>query len=334
MKDNFGREINYIRISVTDRCNLRCRYCMPPEGTGLVGCDSLLTYGEIIRIADICGRIGISNIRVTGGEPLVRKGIADLIGDLKTLPSARRIAMTTNGVLLPEMLEELAKKGLDGLNISLDTLNREKYKELTGKDCMERVLSGIKRASEMGVFLVKTNTVLIDGFNDDEAADIAGLALDDDITVRFIEMMPMGLGKKYKGVSGDKVKKMLTKAYGNPEIVEAGQEQVQPITGSGFGPAVYYRFPGLKGNIGLINPVSQSFCGQCNKLRLTAEGKLKPCLQYEGGFDLKKALRRGCSDEDIEEMIKLAISSKPACHHFECTQVPGGEKNLMSQIGG
>lgn len=326
MKDSYGREINYIRISVTDRCNLRCRYCMPPEGVRFARSDKLLTFGEIVRIADICGRMGVVNIRLTGGEPLVRKDISFLIRELKSLPATKNLRLTTNGILLSGMLGGLAKAGLDGVNISLDTLDREKYRMLTGYDGLEHVRDAVKKALDMGCFSVKTNTVMLAGINDSELPDIAAMACNDSLMVRFIEVMPIGLGKKYAGISAGEVMKRISQVFGRPVPSRTASE--------GCGPAVYYRFPGLKGQIGFISPLSEGFCPGCNKIRLTAEGRLKPCLQYGDGYDLRQIMRKGCTDDDIAALIQEAVMSKPLCHHFEEKNLPGEEKDLMSQIGG
>ena len=326
MKDRLGREINNIRISVTDRCNLRSRNSMPAEGIQTAGRDQVLDFDEIVRVASLCGELGMTSVRLTGGEPLVRKDIALLVKRLKELPSVQRLTMTTNGLLFEKTAGSLSEAGLDGVNISLDTLDRDKYTQMTGTDGLFDVLKAAGKAWELGM-KVKINTVMIDGFNDGEAADMALMAADRNIDVRFIEMMPLGRGKLYTGPSCEKIMEILIRRLGTPErcFGDSGEDS---------GPARYFRFPGMKGRIGFISAVSRSFCKECNKMRLTASGRLKPCLQYGDGKDLREPLRTGAGDMEIKELIKKAVLAKPQCHRFGEADVDGAEKDLMAQIGG
>ncbi len=313
MKDKTGREIDYLRISITDRCNLRCIYCMPPQGVPYVPHEEILRYDEILEITKICAELGIANIKITGGEPLLRKNAAELIAEIKRISEIKKVTLTTNGVLLGENLSRLAAAGLDGVNISLDTLDRKKYAELTGQDYLPKVLASIDKAASEKELKVKINTVLMGGFNDEEISELAQFAADSPIDVRFIEMMPLGLGAGFLGTISDEVMKKLTRRFGTPKPVK---EKL------GSGPAEYVHFDRFCGNIGFISPMSHKFCGNCNRVRLTARGMLKPCLQYAQGLDLKEILRSGNagSDKKREDVLRNAIAacieSKPKEHCF------------------
>ena len=324
MKDSFGREINYMRISVTDRCNLRCRYCMPPEGIVTAERANVLSFDEILRVARAGVWLGINRLRLTGGEPLARRGLAELVRDLAAIPGVESLALTTNGVLLGDMLADLAAAGLTGVNVSIDTLDRRKFAELTGADALDAVLASLRRALAVPGLSVKVNAVMLAGFNDDEIVRLAGLAAGDDVAVRFIEMMPIGRGRDFKTVSRDEVLAELEGVYGQPRAVR----------GDGAGPAVYYRFPHMRGRIGFISALSHNFCDGCNKLRLTAEGLIKPCLQYESGYDLRGLLRGGAGEREIAGAIAEAIRNKPRSHRFGESCIPGGESKPMFKIGG
>ena len=316
MKDKTGREIDYLRISITDRCNLRCRYCMPPRGVPYVPHEEILRYDEILEITKVCGELGIANIKITGGEPLVRKNAAELIAEIKRIPGIKKVTLTTNGVLLGKNLSQLTSAGLDGVNISLDTIDRKKYAELTGQDCLPEVLASIDKAASEKTLKVKLNTVLIGGVNEEEIPELAGIALDRPIDVRFIEMMPLGRGSGYSGIGSEEVMGKLTRRFGNPKPV---REKL------GSGPAEYVHFDNFCGNIGFISPMSHKFCGNCNRVRLTARGKLKPCLQYATGLDLKEILRGGAdgkgkpdkpNEEALREAVVACIADKPKEHCF------------------
>ena len=319
MIDRLGRNIDYMRISVTDRCNLRCRYCMPEEGVEQVGHDEILTFDEILRLAEIFSAAGIRHIKITGGEPLVRRGITSLIADLKKVPGIDTVTMTTNGILLEENLPALAAAGVDGINISLDTLKSERYELLTGTDGLMKVLSAIDACSAYPQIKVKINAVTLADINRDEILSLAAIAAVKDVDVRFIEMMPVGQGQKMKGYSQDEIVEKLTSALGQPEPAEAGN-----------GPSVYCKFPALRGRIGFISPMTHKFCGNCNRVRLSSQGFLRACLQSDEGADLRELLRGGADDAAILRTIKNVIYNKPEGHHFSTENVP----QFMSQIGG
>lgn len=334
MKDRYNRTIDYMRISITDRCNLRCTYCMPQD-ISLTSMENILTYEEIIRICTNAAELGITRFKVTGGEPLVRKGCVTLIREMKRIPGVEQVTLTTNGVLLGQYLEELIRAGIDGINISLDTLDAGRYEKITGKNELPDVLENIERAVGAGV-RVKLNTVLQSGVNEDEWESIALLASKNQLDVRFIEMMPIGFGKNCRGISGRELLERMKTRW--PDIEEAADIH-------GNGPAVYYHVPGWKGSIGLINAIHGKFCASCNRIRLTSRGKLKPCLCYGDTVDLMPILR-SCSatqksdsfgDIESEDMLRRAIAEaiaeKPAQHCFEQKDHITEESQMVS-IGG
>ncbi|MEG1137017.1 MAG: GTP 3',8-cyclase MoaA [Lachnospiraceae bacterium] len=325
MLDQYGRTIDYIRISVTDRCNLRCIYCMPKEGVQQVPHMEILSYDEIIKISRICVSMGIQNIKLTGGEPLVRKGISGLLSNLKSIDGIKQVTLTTNGVLLKEQLNDLVLAGLDGVNISLDTRNEEMFEKITRKNNLSKVLEGIEEALHYSQLRVKINCVPLAGVNEDQWVLLAQMAKDQKIDVRFIEMMPIGLGKQYHGKTQDDIYRVLEQTYGTGK---------QMIGNFGNGPSVYVKFPGFCGNIGFISALSHKFCGTCNRVRLTAEGFLKPCLQYGTGVDLRTLIRSGAAEEEIKEIIERTIYCKPKSHHFEEAKEEADEQRNMSGIGG
>lgn len=316
MKDNFGRDINYLRISITDKCNLRCKYCMPEDGVSKVEHEDVLTIEEYLKIVKVFKNLGIRKVRITGGEPLVKKGITELISGCKEV-GIEEIAMTTNGILLKDKAKELKKAGLSRVNISLDSLNKDKYADITRGGNLEDVLKGIEACKKEGITPIKLNTVIIKSFNLDEFRNFVDLTKTEDISVRFIELMPIGEGIKYKDdfVSNE----YLLSLY--PEL--APIESKDPSS-----PAKYYKLPNAKGNIGLINPMSCKFCGTCNRIRLTSRGKLLMCLHSNVFIDLLKPLREG---KDIEKIIVDAIENKPEKHHLL-----DGQYNVtdMNEIGG
>ena len=333
MKDRYNRTIDYMRISITDRCNLRCTYCMPQD-ISLTSMENILTYEEIIRICTNAAELGITRFKVTGGEPLVRKGCVTLIREMKRIPGVEQVTMTTNGVLLGQYLEELIRAGIDGINISLDTLDVGRYEQITGKNELPDVLENIERAVGAGV-RVKLNTVLQSGVNEDEWESIALLASKKPLDVRFIEMMPIGFGKNCRGISGRELLERMKTRW--PDL---GEAEIH-----GNGPAVYYHVPGWKGSIGLINAIHGKFCASCNRIRLTSRGKLKPCLCYGDTVDLMPILR-SCSatqksdsfgDIESEDMLRRAIAEaiaeKPAQHCFEQKDHITEESQMVS-IGG
>ncbi|KAA8500773.1 GTP 3',8-cyclase MoaA [Mediterraneibacter catenae] len=334
MRDQFGRNIDYMRVSVTDRCNLRCIYCMPEEGVPCVSHSDILTFDEIRRICGIGAELGISRIKLTGGEPLVRRGLPGLLGMLKKIPGIEQVTLTTNGILLKDNINELVSNGLDAVNISIDTLDPEYYHKITRRGGIEEVLSGLDAALSYPALKVKVNCVPLKGMPEETYVQLASLAKDRDVDVRFIEMMPIGLGKEYCGVSGQEIYNILKERFGEAERCNGK---------FGNGPAVYVQFSGFQGKIGFIDAVTHKFCSTCNRVRLTSEGRLKLCLQYETGIDMRKLLRSGADDEVIRQEMRRVIYEKPACHHFadgrpDTPASLSGDEKLetrdMSQIGG
>ncbi len=328
MQDQFGRNIDYLRISVTDRCNLRCEYCMPQEGICRMEHQAIMRFEEIVTVCRCMVRLGIRKVKITGGEPLVQKDLIKLIQMIRDVPEIEEITLTTNGVLLEEYAEALKEAGVKGVNISLDTLSRERYQKLTGSDQLNQVLSGIEKAVSVGFDSVKINTVVIRDWNEDEVAALTGLAKDKPICVRFIELMPLGMGKTYCPVHQEDIVKKLEERYGS---------LARQTTRMGNGPAVYYDIPGFEGKVGFISALSHEFCGNCNRIRLTADGKLKLCLQYKEGINLKELIRKGMSEEALTETIRMTMYHKPQNHEFINDKTKMNldvESRGMSQIGG
>ncbi len=320
MTDSYGRKIEYMRVSVTDRCNLRCKYCMP-DGIKNIPMPEILTFEEIRDICSAAAELGIKYIRLTGGEPLVRLGVEKLAAMIKEINGIERLTLTTNGVLLKEKLPLLLSAGIDGVNISLDTLDRKKFRDITGFDKLEDVLMSLDAAVKSGI-KVKINTVILDD-NKDDFIKLASLAEGLPIDVRFIEMMPIGEGGKYRSVSGEAILEELKEKY---KKVYPAEENM------GNGPAVYYGIRGFKGKIGFINAVHGQFCSQCNRIRLTSTGFLKTCLCYDDGVSLREAVRAKRLDE-VKRLMEEAVKNKPAAHCF--SQRKGiTEERDMSEIGG
>jgi len=335
LSDPFNRPINYLRISVTDRCNLRCIYCLPPEGISLLHHSEILTYEEIAVIARLAVELGINKIRLTGGEPLVRARLRELVALLSRIDGIDDISLTTNGVLLKQYAGELKQAGLNRVNVSLDSLQEDKFARITRRNRLEGVLQGIETAKACGLNPVKVNMVVMRDINDNEVVDFAKLTITGGWHVRFIELMPFAtdnppdvhsIGGETnlhpQFVSTDEIKQQLNKL--------GKLEPSLPITGNG--PAKYFRFPGATGTIGFIAPVSQHFCFSCNRLRLTAEGKLRPCLLNDQEIDLRQPLRGNASPEELKQLIADAIKSKPQKHQL--SQGQASRKRLMSQVGG
>ena len=325
MLDQYGRNIDYMRISITDRCNLRCRYCMP-EGIRKVPMEKILTYEQITEICEAGVSLGITKFKITGGEPLVRLGCPDLVGMIRGIPGAEQITMTTNGMLLAEMLPALMKNGLDAVNISLDTLKPEVFRYITGKDALPAVLAGIHAAAGSGL-KVKINVVLQQGVNDGEWEDLLLLAKDLPVDVRFIEMMPIGYGKGCPEVSNDVILGKIRQKY-------PGTAEDQSVHGNG--PARYVRIPGFRGGAGFISAIHGQFCASCNRIRLTSQGRLKPCLCYGDTVDLMDVFRMQDQEKRrslLEERITGAIRMKPEAHCFAHLR-DVTERGNMVQIGG
>ena len=321
MKDSFGREIDYMRISITDRCNLRCRYCMP-DGISWIPMEEILTYEEIKVVVEEAAKLGIKKIKVTGGEPLVRLGCPALVGMLKEVPGIEQVTLTTNGVYLAEYAEELKRNGLDAVNVSLDTLDAERFEKITGRDGLDAVLEGIQAALDHQI-PVKVNVVLQKEENETEWKAHTELARNRKLDVRFIEMMPIGYGKRFEPVYNEVLLKKLKEEYG---------ELVPDTRKHGNGPAVYYQIPGFEGSVGFISAIHGKFCDQCNRIRMTSTGDIKACLCFEERISVREALRVG-DREEVRRLIEAAISSKPAAHQFEKKEMIT-EKREMASIGG
>ena len=323
MLDRYGRVINYLRISVTDRCNLRCCYCMP-EGVQDVGMKNILTFEEIWEIVRTGVSLGITHIRITGGEPLVRKGCVNLIRGIREIPGVETITMTTNGVLLGNYAKQLKEAGVDGVNISLDTLDPEEFFKITGKRELQEVLAGIRAAKTAGL-PVKLNAV---NRKELDPIPLVRYAQEENLPIRFIEMMPVGYGKKYVGRSNEELRETLEAVCGNAECMTNREE----LSRMGSGPAVYYQFSDLKVPVGFISAIHGKFCDTCNRARLTAEGYLKLCLCYDEGEDLRRVLHEG-EKENLRTIMEQTIFRKPAAHCFE-HPAEMTETHEMVKIGG
>jgi len=325
LSDSFQRPINYLRISVTDRCNLRCIYCMPPGGVQLMSHDDILSYEEIYTIARAAAELGIDKLRLTGGEPLVRSGLPELVEMLSRIETINDISLTTNGTLLKRYAAELKAAGLQRVNVSLDTLKADRFELITRSGgSLGQVLEGIEAAKESGLTPVKLNMVVMSGINDDELLDFAEKTIAEEWHVRFIELMPLAGEAAPAGgfVSAADMKRRL-------ELLG----ELEPCLPSiGNGPAKYFRFAQAKGTIGFITPVSEHFCFNCNRLRLTADGKLRPCLLSDYEVDLKEPLRGGISREGLKESIEEAVANKPRQHQMAEGYVPRGRP--FFQVGG
>lgn len=335
MIDGYGRKIEYMRISVTDRCNLRCRYCMP-EGIELLPMDKILTYEDIALVVEAAVSLGITRFKITGGEPLIRRGVCDLVRMIKNVSGVEQVTLTTNGVLLADYIDELSDAGIDGINISLDTLDRNLYRKITGTDALDKVLAGLDMAISHGI-RIKINAVILNEISTDNYMELAELAKDRPVDVRFIELMPIGAGMEYESIDCHGIIQALTDKYG---------ELSTDNTRHGNGPARYYKITGFTGGIGVINSVHDRFCDFCNRIRLTSTGELKPCLCYGDTFSLVPALRkipRGMGAEasssyesgvnEMATIIRDAIENKPCGHDF-AVRSNVSEKRRMSQIGG
>lgn len=327
MRDTFNRKIDYLRISVTDRCNLRCRYCMPEEGVPSLGHGQVLSFEELFRIARVAVEQGVRKIRLTGGEPLVRKGLIPFIERLCQLPQQPELTLTSNGLLLADQAAELKRVGLQRVNVSLDTLKPELFEQITRRPGLEKVLAGIGAAEAAGLWPLKLNMVPIRGVNAAEIADFARLTFAHDWQVRFIEFMPVSGGLDYPPES----------RFPAAEIAEVLRSiaPLQELERKGpAGPARLYQFEGAKGVVGVIPAVSDHFCGECNRLRLTSDGFLRPCLFCEDEIDLRTPLRQGCSDEELAGLLLGAVKIKPERHHIAEELTVPTRRRKMQGIGG
>ena len=319
MKDTFNREIRYLRLSITELCNLRCRYCMPADGIEKKEHSEMLTEDEMVMAVEACASLGVNKLRITGGEPLVKKNVVSICERTAAVPGIKEVCITTNGVLLPKLAGDLKAAGVKRLNISLDTLDPEKYEYITRIGKLDDALKGIETAFDAGFEKIKINSVLIGGFNDDEIENFVRLTEKWPVEVRFIELMPMYDSGDFKEASFIKNEEVLKRV---PDLISLGDD------GSG-GVARLYRLPGARGTVGLISPVSAHFCRTCNRIRLTADGKFKPCLHSSLEYDI-----RGMTKEEMTEQIKKVIMSKPEKHE-ELSYTKRSEANRnMNRIGG
>jgi cyclic pyranopterin phosphate synthase len=318
LRDKFGRKINYLRISITDRCNLRCKYCMPEDGVELKNHSEILSFEDIIKIVKVGQKLGVEKIRLTGGEPLVRLGVEDLISSLAEL-KINDISMTTNGVMLAEKAEELKNAGLNRINISLDTLKKDRFEEITRRDYFDKVLAGIDSALKFNLRPVKINTVVMNGFNDDEILDFVELTKNKNIHIRFIEYMPLG---------GEADEENFMSSKETKKLIESHYKLVTAVT-KGNGPAKYFKLPGAAGTIGFISALSEHFCSECNRMRLTADGRFKPCLASNKEVEIAKAM----TEKDIFKAYQKALEIKPSAHHLNFADNDKHNRK-MSQIGG
>ena len=355
MKDPFGRTIDYLRISVTDRCNFRCVYCMPEEGSPVAPKPHLLTYEELGRLVGIFADLGTRKVRLTGGEPLVRKDIAELVRMVGSVPGITDLSLTTNGYLLDLHAGPMAKAGLNRVNISLDTLKPDRFYEIARRGDLDRVMKGISASQEAGLKPLKLNCVAMRGVNDDEFADFARWTLTEDIHVRFIELMPirwnldeiegfeskrahggqnlLQLNKSEGGMLSDlQMRKMMITGAEIADRIEVAVGPLEPFEIPTNGPARTFRLKGAKGTVGFISQISHDLCSRCNRLRLTADGFLRPCLMSDGELSLRDPMRDGATDQELRDLILHVVAHKPERHYLAEGQKVVGRG--MSQIGG
>lgn len=323
MKDKFKREIDYLRLSVTDNCNLRCIYCMDDKEQDFFKSIEILTDHEILTLVEAAAKLGIKKIRITGGEPLIRPNVVELIDKINNISGIEEIYITTNAIFLSDKVEALAKSGVKGVNISLDSLKADRFKSLTRRGDLNKVLEAIDKCIDHGI-KVKLNTVMINEVNNDEIVDFIKLTINKPIDVRFIELMPIGVGKAYKGVSTSEIREIINNNF--KEIVYSGKAKSS-------GPAEYVKIKGALGKVGFISAMSNCFCEECNRIRITPEGFLKQCLHFDYGVNLRDLMRKGISDEELIKVMEKNIYNKPEKHLFNKNK-EHEEIRLMNQIGG
>jgi cyclic pyranopterin phosphate synthase len=304
--DSCNRHLNYLRVSITDRCNLRCMYCLPQESLPRLSHDDILRYEEILRIVRVAVGLGITKVRVTGGEPLVRNGVYEFLRELAAVPGLIDLSLTTNGVLLKDNLHRLQAAGIARFNISIDTLKPERYRAITGTDVFDQVWEGVRAAEALGFNPIKLNAVALKGVNDDELVDLARLSFDHPYHVRFIEFMPIGRSR-WAGHPPLLVPEIQERLRVLGELIPVPRLEHD-------GPAQRFRFKGARGEVGFISAISRHFCDRCNRLRLTASGELRPCLLSDHQEDLKGPLRRGCADAELAEIFLRTTRHKPSEH--------------------
>lgn len=324
MQDNINRNIDYIRISLTDHCNLRCCYCMPESQKDFHSTKELMTREEIITIARLMAQNGIRKVKLTGGEPLLRPDLTEIVRELKAIPGIEQITLTTNGILLRDKLKVLVEAGISSANISIDSRSPKRYHEITKRDMFEQAWEGLIEALKYPELSVKINCVPID-CSAENITEMAELSRNHKLSVRFIEMMPIGYGVNYPRCDEEYIKNILEQAFG----------PMLPVhTKLGNGPARYYEIEGFQGKIGFISAISHKFCSDCNRIRVTSEGLLKTCLQYGGYLNLKELLRQGMSEEELNGLIKEEVKRKPCGHHFNEPGTEKDEKKYLGAIGG
>ena len=323
LSDSFQRPINYLRISVTDRCNLRCVYCMPESGIQMLPHRDILSYEEIGTVVKAAAGLGVTKVRISGGEPLIRSDLPRLVSLISKIDGIDDLALTTNGILLEQHAARLKEAGLKRVNVSLDSLRPERFNQITRRGSLDAVLRGIETARKVGLNPVKINMVVLKGTNDDEVVDFALKTIRDGWNVRYIEIMPIG--------DNGSASRFVSTAETKAKLAALGELQ-SCQTKVGNGPARYFKLPGASGTIGFISALSEHFCFCCNRLRLTANGRLRPCLMSDDEIDLREKLRSGASIEDISALIRQAIAAKPERHHL----LEGGPapKKPMAQVGG
>ena len=319
MKDSYGRDINYLRISLTENCNLRCIYCMP-EGSAPKTCGEVLTKENIFAIVEAGVELNIKKIRLTGGEPLLRQDIVELVKGIKDR-GIEKIYITTNGILLAEKIDDLKNAGLDGVNISLDTLDREQFTSITRGGDLEKVLDGIKKSLQLNLE-VKINSVIIKDINENAIDDLVKLTVDNKLDVRFIELMPIGQGKNFIGINNSEIYNRLEKNFG----FDRDYKEIKGVS-------TYYKLKDSKGKIGFISPINNCFCETCNKIRLTSDGVIKRCLNTKGNINIKEYLDKNIGKDEIKEILKQEIFNKPEKHLFGKENEAEEMKN-MNAIGG
>jgi cyclic pyranopterin phosphate synthase len=328
MLDGYRRIIDYLRISVTDRCNFRCRYCMPSQGLQLLDSREILSYEELLRIIRVLGQYGISKIRITGGEPLLRRGIVDFLHSIRDIDTVKELSMTTNGSLLGKdnMSSRLKQAGLDRINISMDTTNPIRFAHITGQGQLQQVLTGMESALAVGIQSVKLNVVVTEALSDEDISYFVTQVYKHPLAIRFIECMPMGEKKIAQKVSISLVKN---------RIEFLGQGLLEPAMGiKGNGPAKYYRLPQAQGVFGFITPMTEHFCHSCNRIRLTADGKIKSCLLSNQEVDVKSLLRKGCADQKIYELFAKALEEKELQHSLCYHEKSSFVTRPMYRVGG
>ena len=325
MLDSYEREINYLRVSVTDRCNLRCVYCMPEEGVAALQHEDVLRFEEIAHLVRIGATLGIRHVRLTGGEPLVRRGIVELVRTIRAIPQVETVTMTTNGVALAQCAKALKAAGLDRVNVSLDSLDPERYRAITRLGCLDDALAGIDAALGAGLTPVKINMVVMHGVNDDQVVAFARKTLSEPWNVRFIEFMPLGDQAVY-------ARRRYVPSQVTRSQIEETLGALEPADVAGAGPARTWRVPDALGTVGFISALSEHFCTTCNRMRLSSDGKLVPCLFSDTEYDLRTPLRAAADDGVLGEIWREALANKPACHHLDGAITT--TEHQMSRIGG